>query len=75
MGDTVALLQHDCFRPKPRDGVDFLPLAGCLPGKILRRWQDLRQPFFRKRGRPVMTVLPARVIDRGLRPMFPEVPQ
>ena len=58
--------------PKPREGIDFLPLsvdyeekmyaAGKIPGGYLRR-----------EGRPSeKAVLAARVIDRPIRPLFPK---
>jgi len=70
-GDTVVLVTAVAART-PREGVDFLPLtvdyrentyaAGKIPGG-----------FFRREGRPnEKEVLTSRVIDRPLRPLFPE---
>ena len=70
-GDTVVLVTA-CAAKKPREGVDFLPLtvdyrentyaAGKIPGG-----------FFRREGRPnEKEVLTSRMIDRPLRPLFPE---
>jgi polyribonucleotide nucleotidyltransferase len=70
-GDTVVLVTAVAART-PREGVDFLPLtvdyrentyaAGKIPGG-----------FFRREGRPnEKEVLTSRMIDRPLRPLFPE---
>jgi polyribonucleotide nucleotidyltransferase len=70
-GDTVVLVTAVASKT-PREGVDFLPLtvdyrentyaAGKIPGG-----------FFRREGRPnEKEVLTSRVIDRPLRPLFPE---
>jgi polyribonucleotide nucleotidyltransferase len=70
-GDTVVLVTAVAAQT-PREGVDFLPLtvdyreanyaAGKIPGG-----------FFRREGRPnEKEVLTSRMIDRPLRPLFPE---
>lgn len=70
-GDTMVLVTV-CASLEPRPDVDFLPLtveyrekssaAGKIPGS-----------FFRREGRPTeKEILSARLIDRPLRPMFPE---
>jgi polyribonucleotide nucleotidyltransferase len=70
-GDTVMLVTAVASN-SPREGVDFLPLtvdyreanyaAGKIPGG-----------FFRREGRPnEKEVLTSRMIDRPLRPLFPE---
>ena len=70
-GDTVVLVTAVAAKT-PREGVDFLPLtvdyrentyaAGKIPGG-----------FFRREGRPnEKEVLTSRVIDRPLRPLFPD---
>jgi polyribonucleotide nucleotidyltransferase len=69
-GDTVVLVTA-CAASSPREGVSFLPLtvdyrentyaAGKIPGG-----------FFRREGRPnEKETLTSRVIDRPLRPLFP----
>jgi polyribonucleotide nucleotidyltransferase len=69
-GDTVVLVTA-CMAPKPNDR-DFLPLtvdyrentysAGKIPGG-----------FFKREGRPTeKEILTSRLIDRPLRPLFPE---
>jgi polyribonucleotide nucleotidyltransferase len=71
MGDTVVLVTA-CAASTVREGTDFLPLtvdyrentyaAGKIPGG-----------FFRREGRPnEKEVLTSRMIDRPLRPLFPE---
>ncbi len=70
-GDTVVLVTA-CAAKTAREGVDFLPLtvdyrentyaAGKIPGG-----------FFRREGRPnEKEVLTSRMIDRPLRPLFPD---
>jgi polyribonucleotide nucleotidyltransferase len=71
LGDTVVLATANGLR-EPRPGVDFLPLtvdyrentyaAGKIPGG-----------FFKREGRPnEKEILTSRMIDRPLRPLFPE---
>jgi polyribonucleotide nucleotidyltransferase len=71
LGDTVVLATA-CAQREPRIGVDFLPLtvdyrennyaSGKIPGG-----------FFKREGRPnEKEVLTSRMIDRPLRPLFPE---
>jgi polyribonucleotide nucleotidyltransferase len=71
LGDTVVLCTA-CGQREPRPGADFLPLtvdyrentyaAGKIPGG-----------FFKREGRPnEKEILTARMIDRPLRPLFPE---
>ena len=69
-GDTVVLVT--ATRAKPREGIDFFPLtveyreltyaAGKIPGG-----------FFKREGRPsAKETLTCRMIDRPVRPLFPE---
>ena len=71
LGDTVVLATA-CAQKEPRAGIDFLPLtvdyrentyaAGKIPGG-----------FFKREGRPnEKEILTSRMIDRPLRPLFPE---
>ena len=71
LGDTMVLVTAVAAK-SPREGVDFLPLtidyreasyaAGKIPGG-----------FFRREGRPnEKEILTCRMIDRPLRPLFPE---
>src|SRR5438128_2949125 len=70
-GDTVVLVAV-CMSPQPKEGVDFLPLtvdyrertysAGKIPGG-----------FFKREARPrEKEILTARLIDRSIRPHFPD---
>ena len=70
-GDTVVLVTA-CSDREPREGLNFLPLtcdyreytyaAGKIPGG-----------FFKREGRPTeKEVLTSRLIDRPLRPLFPD---
>ncbi len=70
-GDTMVLVTAVAAK-EPREGIDFFPLtvdyrennyaAGRIPGN-----------YFRREGRPTeKEVLTSRLIDRPLRPLFPE---
>ncbi|MEZ5283362.1 MAG: polyribonucleotide nucleotidyltransferase [Vicinamibacterales bacterium] len=70
MGDTMVLVTA-CHSGRPREGIDFLPLtvdyreyaysSGRIPGG-----------FFKREGKPTeKEVLTSRVIDRPIRPLFP----
>ena len=70
-GDTVVLVTA-CAQTTPREGVDFFPLtcdyreyqyaAGRIPGG-----------FFKREGRPSeKEILTCRLMDRPLRPLFPD---
>lgn len=70
-GGTVVLVTA-CMSRKPREGMDFFPLmveyqektysAGRIPGG-----------FFKREGRPTQKeILSSRLIDRPIRPLFPE---
>ena len=70
-GETVVLVTA-CCAPTGREGIDFLPLtvdyreytysSGRIPGG-----------FFKREGKPTeKEVLTSRVIDRPIRPLFPE---
>lgn len=70
-GETVLLVNVNSTK-QPREGVDFFPLSvdfeermyavGKIPGS-----------FFRREGRPAeSSILLSRLVDRGLRPLFPD---
>ena len=70
-GETMVLVTA-CYAPTAREGIDFLPLtvdfrentyaSGRIPGG-----------FFKREGRPTeKETLTSRLIDRPLRPLFPE---
>src|SRR5262245_39218118 len=71
VGDTVVLATA-CAQREPKPGIDFMPLTvdyregnyagGKIPGG-----------FFKREGRPnEKEILTSRMIDRPLRPLFPE---
>src|SRR5215213_8419692 len=71
MGDTMVLVTA-CHAASPREGIDFLPLtvdyreytyaSGRIPGG-----------FFKREGKPPeKEILTSRLIDRPIRPLFPE---
>jgi len=71
VGDTVVLVTATASS-QPREGINFLPLrtdyeerqyaAGRIPGS-----------FFRREGKPTdKAILAARLIDRPIRPLFPQ---
>jgi polyribonucleotide nucleotidyltransferase len=71
MGDTMVLVTA-CHAASPREGIDFLPLtvdyreytysSGRIPGG-----------FFKREGKPPeKEVLTCRLIDRPIRPLFPD---
>ncbi len=72
MGDTVCM--GNCtVSGKPRGGVDFLPLQVVYQEKFYAGGKIGGSRFRKREGRPSDDyVLLARVIDRGLRPMFPK---
>ena len=70
-GDTMVLVTA-CHADTPREGIDFLPLtvdyreytyaSGRIPGG-----------FFKREGKPPeKEILTSRLIDRPIRPLFPE---
>lgn len=70
-GDTVVLVTA-CMSKEPREGIDFFPLLVDYEeklyavGKIPGSWG-------RREGKPTETaVLNARLIDRPIRPLFPD---
>jgi len=72
MGDTVCM-GNVTVSAKPRDGVDFLPLQLVYQEKYYAGGKISGSRFRKREGRPGDDfVLMARVIDRGLRPMFPK---
>ena len=69
-GDTRVLCCVTAA-PRPRDGIDFFPLSVDFEEKM---YSEGRLPgsFYRRDGRPGEPgILPSRVIDRPIRPLFP----
>jgi polyribonucleotide nucleotidyltransferase len=72
MGDTVSLATCVVAK-KEREGVDFLPLQVVYQEKYYAGGKIAGSRFRKREGRPSDDyVLLARVIDRGMRPMFPK---
>lgn len=72
MGDTVAL-SNCTVSAKPREDADFVPLQVIYQEKYYAGGKIAGSRFRKREGRPSDDfVLLGRVIDRGLRPMFPK---
>ena len=72
MGETVCM-SNVTLSAAPREGVDFLPLQVVYQEKYYAGGKIAGSRFRKREGRPADEyVLLARVIDRGLRPMFPK---
>ena len=72
MGDTVSM-GNVTISKRARDGVDFLPLQVVYQEKYYAGGVIGGGRFRKREGRPQDDfVLMARVVDRGLRPMFPK---
>jgi len=70
LGDTVCMSNCTTSR-KARPGVGFLPLQIVYQEKFYAAGKVAGSRFRKREGRPAdLFVLTARVIDRGLRPMF-----
>src|SRR3979411_300781 len=71
LGDNVVLATATA-NPDPRDGIDFFPLTVDFRECP---WPVVLIPgvFFRRGGRPSeREILPSRMIDRPVRPLFAE---
>lgn len=70
-GETVVLV-NACASKEPRDGVDFFPLS-CDFEEKLYSVGKIPGGFIKREGRPSeKSILTSRLIDRPLRPLFPE---
>ena len=70
-GDTVVLCCATAS-PKPRDGIDFLPLSVDYDEKMYSVGK-IPGGFTRREGKPSeKAILTSRVIDRPVRPLFPK---
>src|SRR5438046_10406899 len=70
-GDTTVLCT--CVGAlKPREGIDFFPLTVDFEEKLYAAGK-IPGSWFRKEGRPTdKCILTSRLIDRPVRPLFPE---
>lgn len=70
-GDT-AILVCATMADKPRDGIDFFPLS-CDYEEKLYSVGKIPGGFIKREGRPTeKAILTCRLIDRPLRPLFPD---
>ncbi len=71
-GDTMVLSVATMSRQK-REGLDFLPLTVDFEEKSYAAGKILGSRYSKREGRPSeMAVITSRLIDRCLRPLFPE---
>lgn len=69
-GETIVLVTVTAS-PRPRDGVDYFPLAVDFNEKLYAVGR-IPGSFMRREGRPSLNaVLASRLIDRPMRPLFP----
>lgn len=69
-GDTTVLVNVTASA-KPRDGIDFFPLSVDFEEKLYAVGR-IPGSFMRREGRPSLpAVLASRMIDRPMRPLFP----
>lgn len=70
-GETVVLVTATASK-EPRDGIDFFPLS-CDFEEKLYAVGKIPGGFIKREGRPTeKAILTSRLIDRPLRPLFPE---
>ena len=70
-GETVVLV-NACASKEPREGVDFFPLS-CDFEEKLYSVGKIPGGFIKREGRPSeKAILTSRLIDRPIRPLFPE---
>src|SRR4029453_5981656 len=71
LGETQLLVTATAGK-HPKEQLDFMPLTGGV-GERLCAARKVPGGFFRREGRPSETaILPARLVDRPLRPSFPK---
>ncbi len=72
LGDTVVLATA-VLKAKPRDGIDFFPLLVDYEERLYAAGKIKGSRWVKREGRATdEAILSGRVIDRSLRPMFPE---
>ena len=70
-GDTIVLVTATAS-DKPRTGIDYFPLSVDYEERMYAVGK-IPNVFFRREGRPTeRAILTSRLIDRPLRPLFPE---
>ncbi|MBE2183301.1 MAG: polyribonucleotide nucleotidyltransferase [Anaerolineae bacterium] len=71
MGDTMVFATATMSK-QTRDGIDFFPLSVDFEEKLYAAGR-IPGSFFRREGRPSeQAILTSRVVDRTLRPLFPD---
>jgi len=71
-GDTVVLVTATRSL-KPREGVDYFPLSVDFDEKLYSVGRIKGSRWVKREGRPTdEAILSARLIDRAVRPLFPE---
>jgi len=71
-GDTVVLATA-VMAPGVREGIDYFPLMVEYEERMYAAGKIKGSRFIKREGRPTdEAVLAARMVDRGLRPLFPE---
>jgi polyribonucleotide nucleotidyltransferase len=72
LGDTVVLATA-VMKNQPRDGIDFFPLLVDYEERLYAAGKIKGSRWVKREGRATDdAILTGRVIDRSLRPMFPE---
>ncbi len=72
VGDTVVLAVA-VLNSNPREGIDFFPLLVDYEEKLYAAGKIKGSRWVKREGRPTdEAILSGRVIDRSLRPLFPE---
>ncbi len=70
-GDTV-ILATAVMSPQPREGLDYFPLMVDYEEKMYASGKIKGSRFIKREGRPPESaIITGRMIDRGLRPLFP----
>ncbi|HAZ16719.1 MAG: Polyribonucleotide nucleotidyltransferase [Parcubacteria group bacterium GW2011_GWA2_43_13] len=73
LGDTVVLATV-VMNTQPRDGIDYFPLMVDYEEKLYASGKIKGSRFIKREGRPTdEAVLSGRLIDRAIRPLFPDV--
>jgi polyribonucleotide nucleotidyltransferase len=71
-GDTVVLATAT-LAAKPREGLDFFPLSVEYEEKLYAAGRIKGSRFIKREGRPTdEAVMTGRMIDRSIRPLFPD---
>ncbi len=71
-GDTVVLVTATASK-EPREGIDFFPLSVDFEEKLYAVGGKIPGGFIKREGRPGdKAILTSRLIDRPIRPLFPE---